>query len=350
MRCRFLDVRAVLSGVVAVLLLGGVPAGGQAPTGTEPPAGKATRAWSHPRTPWGDPDLQGIWNNTAWNAVPIELQSEEAVRERQRRSAAVVWRGARGLGYDTNVWGEGARAGRGGPPAPVTHLLVDPPDGKLPPLTPEAQERAETRGEARRGLSLDEPRPGAWVEDITLWVRCISRGLPDAMFPRLYNNNYLILQIPGYVVILYEMIHDARIVPLDGRPHLPQTIRQWMGDSRGRWEGNTLVVDTTNFIGNEFSLIPHGGGGNGTYLGAGEGLHLVERFTRVGADHVDYRFTLDDPKLYTRPWTAAIPLTTHGSPDQIFEYACHEGNHSIVNILSGAFARDTAAAALAKED
>jgi hypothetical protein len=339
------NVRRLLLTGVSVALLGAAHVAGQTAPAGKPAAGAPTGSWNHPRTPWGDPDLQGIWNNTAFNAVPLEHQSEEVLKERQRRSESPAARRAQGLGYDTNIWGEGARSGRGGAPAGQTHLIVDPPDGRLPPLTPEAQARSDARIAARRGLSLDEPRPGAWVEDITLWVRCISRGLPDAMFPRLYNNNYQILQIPGYVVILYEMIHDARIIPVDGRPHLPPTIRQWMGDPRGHWEGNTLVVETTNFTGNEFNLIPHGGGGNGTYLGAGPNLRLVERFTRLDADNVDYRFTLDDPKLYTRPWTGAIPLTRQGSPDQILEYACHEGNHSIVNILSGAYARDRAAGA-----
>lgn len=331
----------ILSSVAIVGLLGAAPAAGQAPVAKSDSS--RTGAWTHPRTPWGDPDLQGIWNNTVLNAVPLERQDPAVVSERQRRAASAEARRAAGLGYDSHVWGEGARAGRADQQVTLTHLIVDPPDGKLPPLTPEGQKRADARTAARRGLSLDEPRPGGGVEDITLWVRCISRGLPDAIFPRLYNNHYQILQVPGYVVILYEMIHDARIIPVDGRPHLPAAIRQWMGDSRGRWEGNSLVIETTNFIGNEFSLIPHGGGGNGTYLGAGASLRLIERFARLDASNMDYRFTLDDPKLYTRPWTAAIPLTTSGSPSGILEYACHEGNHSIENILSGAFARDNAA-------
>ena len=333
---------SVLSMVLALGAWWWIPIAAQSAAPEKAKAG--TRAWTHPKTPWGDPDLQGIWNNTAWNAVPLERQDEQALTERQRQGESPAARRAAGLGYDTHIWGEGVRAQRGDRPV-ATHIIVDPADGKLPPLTPEARKRADARTEARRGLSLDEPRPGAWVHDITLWVRCISRGLPDAMFPRLYNNNYQILQVPGYVVILYEMIHDARIIPVDGRPHLPRTVRQWMGDSRGRWEGNTLVVETTNFIGNEFSLIPHGGGGNGTYLGAGESLHLVERFTRLDAETIDYRFTLNDPKLYTRPWTGAIPLTTNGSPRHILEYACHEGNYSIVNILNGAYERDRAAGA-----
>jgi hypothetical protein len=162
------------------------------------------------------------------------------------------------------------------------------------------------------------------------------------MFPRLYNNVYQILQIPGYVVIFYEMIHDARIIPVDGRPHLPPHVRQWMGDPRGRWEGDTLVVETTNFIGYEGDLITHGGGGFGTYRGAGATLRLVERFTRMDGDTIDYRFTIDDADMYERPWSAALPLTRKESPPQILEYACHEGNYAIPNTLSGAYADEQA--------
>jgi hypothetical protein len=338
---RFSFRTGIVGVILGVGLLAATDAWAQSAAGSAPPPGPAAN-WKHPRTAWGDPDLQAVWNNTDLNAVPLEKTERPVLTPEQKQRLSQAARRASGLGYDTNVWGEGARAGRGGAVS-LTHLIVDPADGKLPPLTPEAQKRAAAKNAGREGLSLDEPRPGAWVEDITLWVRCISRGLPDAIFPRLYNNNYQILQIPGFVVILYEMIHDARIIPVDGRPHLPSTIRQWMGDSRGRWEGNTLVVETTNFIGNEFGLIPHGGGGNGTYLGAGASLRLVERFTRTGETSMDYRFTLDDPKLYTRPWTAAIPLTTKDSPTGILEYACHEGNHSIVNILTGAWTRDNAA-------
>ena len=332
-------VRFVIVG--AALLLGaGVTAGQPA----SPLAAAAQEGWSHPRTPWGDPDLRGIWNNTAWNATPLQRQTEEDRQEIERRRAAFARSGARGLGYDTHVWGEGVRGGRTRPPIELSHILVDPPDGRLPPLTPDAQARLDARREARRGLSMDEPRPGAWVEDVTVWMRCISRGLPDGMFPRLYNNNYNILQTPDHVVIVYEMIHDARIIPLDGRPALPDTMRQWNGDARAHWEGDTLVVETTRFVGQEFNLIPHGGGGAGTYSGASAALRLTERFTRVSDDFIEYRFTVDDPGLYTRPWTGVIPLTTIESKEVIVEYACHEGNYSIVGALSGALARDAAAA------
>ena len=323
--------------VDAALALGVGSATGQ-PTG--PLEAAIEEGWTQPRTSWGAPDLQGIWNNTAWNAPPLQRQTEEDLREIERRRAAFARSGARGLGYDIGVWGEGVRGGRSQPPIELSHLVVDPADGRLPPLTPEAQARLNARREARRGLSMDEPRPGAWVEDVTVWMRCISRGLPDAMFPRLYNNNYNIMQTRDYIVIYYEMIHDARIIPLDGRPGLPEDFRQWNGDARAHWDGDTLVIETARFVGQEFNLIPHGGGGAGTYSGASKELRLTERFTRLSDDFIEYEFTIDDPGLYTRPWTGVIPLTTIESPDSIIEYACHEGNYSIVGALSGALARD----------
>ena len=204
-----------------------------------------------------------------------------------------------------------------------TSLIVDPPDGKLPPLTPkEAKRRAGSEG--YRNREPDGP------EDRNLYERCISRGLPGAMMPGFYNHNYQILQTPGYVVILVEMIHDARIIPLDGRPHADQRIRQWLGDSRGRWEGNTLVVETTNFTKVKGRAL--------TVFGGSETTLLVERFTRVDEDTIDYQFTLTDPTEYARPWTASIPMTNlEGS---LFEYACHEGNYGLGNILAGARAAE----------
>jgi hypothetical protein len=323
---------------VAVVLLGNVAVAQQA-TGDEgkPPILNPAPGWKVPRTPWGEPDLQGLWNNSPHNATPLQRTRQEDVEAAKRARAD-----APQLGYDESVWGEGPRAGALG--ADATHLIYDPPDGKLPPLTPQAQKRLQERAMAESGVDVD----AAWAR-LHVWDRCITRGLPDSMFPRLYNNVYQIFQAPGYVVILYEMIHDARIIPIGRRTHLPAHIRQWMGDARGRWEGDTLVVETTNFIGYEGDLITHGGGGFGTYRGAGPGLQLVERFRRIDSDTLDYRFTLNDPDLYTRPWSAAIPLTTKDSPDRIFEYACHEGNYALVNTLTGAHAQEQAAGRASKK-
>jgi hypothetical protein len=317
---------------ISLLVTGSVVGQGTKEAAPAPTGSSSPQPWTG-RTPWGDPDLQGIWNNFPHNATPLQKPTPEELEQRKRRSQSPP---GPNLAYDSSVWGEGPRGGA--PGVSDTHLIIEPADGRLPPLTPQAQKRAEERAKAESRVTVE----AAW-ERLHVWDRCITRGLPDAMFPRLYNNVYQIFQIPGYVVILYEMIHDARVIPLGGRPHIPQDIRQWMGDARGRWEGDTLVVETTNFIGYEGDLIPHGGGGYGTYRGAGPTLHLVERFKRIDADAIDYQFTLSDPDMYTRPWTARIPLTKKGSPDQIFEYACHEGNYAIPHTLTGALADEQAA-------
>ena len=204
-------------------------------------------------------------------------------------------------------------------------LIVDPPDGRIPPLTPAAQAKAAARrAEARNRGAADDP------ELRTTWERCITRGLPEGVLPAGYNNNIQIFQSPGYVVIVMEMIHDARIVPLDGRPHLPQGSGQWMGDSRGRWDGDTLVVDTVNFS------------EKANFRGSADGLHLVERFTRTSATTIDYRFTVDDPATWTKPWTVSLPLVKNDG--EIYEYACHEGNRGLENILSQARSAERAPA------
>src|SRR5262249_5506630 len=205
-------------------------------------------------------------------------------------------------------------------------LIVDPPDGKLPSLTPEAQKRADALEAVRR-----QP-PASWM-DVNTYDRCITRGLPGAMMPGFYNHNYLVLQAPGYVAILVEMIHDVRIIPLDGRPHLAPTVRQWLGDSRGRWEGNTLVVEATNPDSRLYERLR-----SNTVFGTSENRRLIERFTRVDDATIDYQFTVHDPAVFTKPWTAATPMSRIQVP--IYEYACHEGNYSIVNTLTGARAQD----------
>jgi hypothetical protein len=198
-----------------------------------------------------------------------------------------------------------------------TSLIVDPPDGKLPPLTPAAQRRQAAADEAAK-------RPPTRPQDLTNFIRCITFGVPrvGGNFGAGPYSYYQIFQTAGYVVLFTEMIHEARIIPLDGRPHLPQNIRQWSGDSRGRWEGKTLVVDTTNFSPKSY------------YMGSAENLHLVERFTRVAPDRLDYTVTLDDPTTWTKPWTAVIRLKA--TREHIYEFACHEGNYvSMVSMLSG---------------
>lgn len=307
------------------------------PAQSKPSAAQSGRVssarWTPPKTAWGDPDLQGYWTNTTTTPLqrPAELKDkavltdeELAAREKlvQDRSNQDAPPSAGNPGTYNEFWYERGRLNR------RTSLITDTPDGRLPPLTDAARKRIE---DERRGRGPAD----SWT-DRSAYERCITRSLPGAMMPGFYNHNYQILQTPDYVVIHVEMIHDARIIPIGNkRAPLPSTIRQWMGSSRGHWEGNTLVVETTNFNDNvrEQGLIAFSTGAN---------LRLVERFTRTDAETIDYEFTVSDPTFYTRPWTASIPMAQFEGP--IFEYACHEGNHGLAGILSGARAEEKAAA------
>jgi hypothetical protein len=294
------------------------------------------RAPAVAKTPWGDPDLQGVWTSDSNSTVPFErpdslagkavLEGDELVqvqqeREQSRARTAPVAGGITGAG--PVHWYEhfGAKSAR-------TSLVVSPADGRIPPMIPSAQQREAARAAKRAGRG-----PADSWEDRSLWDRCISRSLPNVMFPTIYNNNIQIVQAPGYVTVTHEMIHDTRIIPLDGRPHVSPKIRQYLGDARGHWDGNTLVVDVANFTDKT------------NYRGSGETLHLVERFTRVGPDAIRYEVTVDDPLTFTKPWTAALDLTAQS---QLFEYACHEGNYGLSNILSAARAEEREAARTGK--
>ena len=341
--------RTLGSIAVAVVLAAGVP-----------PAA-AGQEWAAPSTPWGDPDLQGVWEY--WTFTPLErppelagrdvLTAEEAAAIGQRLSDEAVGRddtrpaaGQTG-GYNQSFWTERSR------PTALTQpsLLIDPPDGRIPPLTPGELARAEAhRASGRRPVRLRATGIGAdGPEDRGLAERCLvgfSTGPP--MLPGGYNNNIQVFQAPGYVVLLAEMVHDVRVVPVDGRPHLPPGIRQWLGDSRGRWEGSTLVVETTHFTDKIASFSPMAfdrerGGFGSLALGTGESLRLVERFTRVDADTLQYEFTIDDPVTFTRPLTARLPMQRSDLP--LYEYACHEGNYGLLNILLGARAEEAGQAA-----
>jgi hypothetical protein len=337
--------------VIAILTLtsaGSVNVATQDRGGTAAPAG-----WTQPRTPWGDPDLQGIWTNIKESFTPFERPDSATTTNptdpeglKRQYEADLKSRGAREEFIDT---AGGAMPTGAGPTHWYEHLdtskarlwlVSDPPDGKVPALTAEAKKREAERNEYRRDIppgKSDEVRRGGWVDDLDGWVRCITRGLPEMWMPTAYNSNYQILQGPGYVTILYEMIHETRIIPLDGRPHVPGKVRQWLGDARGRWEGSTLVIDTTNFV----DLPPNEGPQH--FRGATGDLHLIERLTRVGPDKIDWSVTLEDRSTWTRPWTFTMPLTKDDSQEWIFEYACHEGNHAARNILSGARAQEKAA-------
>ena len=313
---RVLVSMGALVAVIAVVSLAPGPAAGQAPT--------AADRWTAPRTPWGDPDLQGMWSNTTTTRLerPAELAGKEILTDQERAALddqAAQRRDRRpppgSTGAYNSFWTEPGQASK------QSSLVVDQADGRVP-YTPEARKSAEAFAATINGDGTAD----SW-EDRNLYERCITRGLPGAMMPGFYNYNYQILQTPGYVVLHVEMIHDARIIPLDGRPHLGPHIRQWLGDSRGRWEGNTLVVETTNFTGrvNDRGL---------TVFGIGENGRLVERFTRADADTIDYQFTVSDAAAFTKPWTASIPMSQIEGP--LFEYACHEGNYGLEDILKGA--------------
>ena len=267
-------------------------------------------------TPWGHPDLQGIWNNST--TTPLEqLTDEERAQDRVARRPVIE--ATRGTGA---AWPE--QKGRLEQPS----LIVDPPDGRMS-MTAEAVQRLIERENAR----ADRGESDSWL-DRNSWERCLTRTLPVAMIPNHYNANYQILQTPDHVVLVMEMIHEARIIPLGGGSRASGRIRQWLGDSRGYWDGETLVVETLHFNsrldGGDYQpshIIQTG------HRGSGESLRLVERFIRVDADTIDYRFTVEDQTTYTRPYTAAIPMNRSSADVTLFEYACHEGNYGMANLL-----------------
>src|SRR5215472_4765618 len=288
---------------------------------------QSKRPWSPPRTSWGAPDLQGIWTSDDARSVPMQrpaqfgdrrLLSDEEFAERKRRDDET--RGDTRKGAGTFVGEVGSRTVR------QTSLVIDPPDGKTPAVTADAQARAAATAVLRARL------PQTW-EDRSISDRCITRGILSAL-PTLYGNGLRVVQEPGYVAISYEMIHETRIIPLVGRPHVAKTVQLYMGDPRGRWEGDTLVIDTTNF--SDKTIV----GQNQT----SELLHVVERLTRISADTIQYEATIEDPKTWVRSWTVSVPLSTQPGY-QIFPYECHEGNFALRNILSAARVEEQATAA-----
>ena len=314
----------------------------------------ASAKYSPPRTPWGDPDLQGKWPGTDLVGVPMQrdaklgtrnelTEAEFHAREEQFKRQAAQDE----ADFDIDKAASTPGGDVGGPVSPPPHwlergvpqrqasLIVDPPDGRTPPQTPEAQKRAAAAREARQGRG-----PADSYLDRSLYDRCITRGIAGSILPVIYNNGNEIVQAPGMVAIRNEMIHETRIVYLDGRSHPDQKIRLWMGDSRGRWEGDTLVVETTNFDGRTSGI---GVNGNGRIS---EALKVTERFTRTSDHRLLYSMTIDDPKTWTRPWTMQFPLKRDDNYG-MFEYACHEGNYAMFNILSGARADEKAAAVAA---
>ena len=322
--------------VVAVAFACVVPLAGQTPTTHRDTAPASTaadaRKWTTPRTPWGHPDLQGLWNNST--PTPLERPADVANREFltdegwAARAREVATRAEQRpddadadltLAYNQVWWDRGM-------PLRRTSLIIDPADGRLPPLTPEGRKRL-----AEREAAASSRGPADSWEDRPLPERClVYHAVPP--LPTGYNNNYLIAQTRDSVAIRYEMLAHTRIIPLDGRPHLGPAIPQWLGNSRGHWEGDTLVVETTDYNSKtHLRFFPI----------AYETLRVIERFTRTAEDRIDYRFTIDNPTMYTRPWTAELPFTKARGP--IYEYACHEANYSLPNVLKGYRHGDAAA-------
>ena len=338
MRHRFFTPLAVLAVLVSLPVVAGQEPAGKAPAGKAKPAAKTFR------TPWGDPDLQGVWNDAT--STPLQrpgevgakqvLNDEEAA-EFQATLANSLTRDRRDGGPEVDVnrayndhWMDSRRlkitADR------RTSLIVDPPDGRFPPLVPLTPERQKARADRAAAVARFNAGLPDGPEELSLPVRCIIRTDSPPYLPTIYNNDFQIFQSPGYVVINPEMIHSARIIPLDGRPHLNKSLRQWLGDTRGRFDGNTLVLETTNFRTDDGVIFQ--GASAATF-------RITERFTRVAEDTINYEFTVDDPTTWTKPWTAVIPWTKIDPAEQMYEYACHEDNYDIVHLLAGARARQT---------
>jgi hypothetical protein len=307
----------------------------------------AVSAQDGPRTPWGDPDLRGTYTSDNSIGVPFERPAQFGDRAEltDEEYAAKVSANDEQIAKDQNPEPESEFSAedpsainasrhwleRPDVPSRATSIVVDPPNGRLPELTPAGQQRvAERRAQRGRGL------PASYT-DFTNYDRCLTRGLVGSMLPVIYGNGTQIVQAPGVVVIRNEMIHEARVIPLAAGAHAGAGVRMWMGDSRGRFEGDTLVIETTNFTDRT------GLGGNGNGAMHTENLTLVERLRRVDADTLRYEFTVDDPATYTRPWTAAFDLDSRPGYE-IYEYACHEGNLGLANMLSAARAEERAAA------
>jgi hypothetical protein len=333
---------AVLVSLAAVLLIPGFLAA-QTQSASVKKAPASTKTWTAPRTPDGQPDLQGYWTNLTFTPLQRpakyggrEFLTDEELSQSFKQGVQQTYETTYGKTadtpeYDPTVYALGAWQ-NGVKPNPRTSLIVDPPDGRIPPLTPEGQRVTA----AMKAPVPDDPEKAAGVtfdtpEDMTLGVRCLSFGGPP-IIPANYNSDFHVVQSSGYVMIEYEWNSEVRIIPLDARPHLSQSLHRWHGDSRGHWDGNTLVVETTNFR------------PGFTFRGANANtLKITEYFTRTDQNSIEYKFTINDPTTWTKPWSAIIPLSHIEGP--MFEYACSEGNNGIVNMLAGARAAEKSAAA-----
>src|SRR5215831_9130718 len=334
--------RATLALVIIAAFLMSSPAAGQIKLGTNAlnVAPAAAKPWAVTKTPDGQPDLQGYWTNNTMTplqrptGVTKEFYAKEEFFEALKKQAELDGEEAtpgtvEDVHYDHSQFGLDRTQGLLTPNL-RTSMIINPSDGRIPPLTAEGQKRtADLAAEKKKqGAQYDQ------AQNLSTTTRCLYMGgVP--IIPPAYNNTYQIVQSPGYVMILIELLHEARVIPLD-RPHAPQTVRSWMGDSRGHWEGNTLVIETTNF------------NDKVSFQGASQDLKLIERLTRTGETTMKYEFTVDDPRTWTQPWKAEMPATKTNGP--IFEHACSEGNLSMRNMLAGARAEEKRAAETAKKE
>jgi hypothetical protein len=307
----------------------------------------AKKAYVVPRTSWGDPDLQGLWPATDMINVPLQRAANLGTRNllTDEEYQQQVTRAQRTTEADAEEFVKpGTVAGinppsywlEHGKPTHQASLVVDPPDGRTPPLTKMAADAAaKVRAERQaRGNPVGD-RP----EDQSFYIRCISRGVMGSILPVIYNNGNQIIQAPGMVAIRYEMIHETRVIPLDGSPHVAKNVKSYMGDPRGHWEGDTLVVETTNFVGGTNGIGLNGGG-----TPHSSNMRLIERFQRVSDKTIQYTATIDDPETWVKPWTVSYPLNRDNG-FEVYEYACHEGNYGLLDILSGAREEEKKAAA-----
>ena len=295
---------------------------------------RTAKPFTPPRTPWGDPDIAGVFTNNDESGIPFErppefegkkpedISPDELANIVKQRQQATVQRAPTLSEFPGATsplhWFENYNAANS-----RAWLVSDPPDGKVPPPTPEAEARTAARQQARATRG-----PADGPEDRSLYDRCITRGLPGSMMPAIYGNAYQIHQGPGFVAIRYEMVNETRLIPLDGRPHVSGKIREYLGDARGHFEGTTLVVETTNWTDKT------------SYRGSSENLKMTERFKPIAADTLEWSVTFDDAHTWARPWTFAMNLTKVDNSQQPFEYACHEGNYGLRNILTAARAEE----------
>jgi hypothetical protein len=316
MRVRFLSSLAI---VIAAVSLVSVRVASQTPTVVKTVT--LAKSWAPPKTADGQPDIQGMWVN--YDNTPFETPNPA-----DKRQPAAANDGT----------GPSADFADSAPPrnSKRRSMVVDPPNGRVPVMA---------WAEAKRDFNIAHIQD-SW-EYQTPWERCITRGVPAGIFPPGYGAGYQIVQGPGTVGILYEMIHEARIIPVDGSPHLPKSIRLWNGDSRGHWEGNTLVVDIANYN-DKGNIATNVATGRMRAIPQSEELHVVERFTVVDPKTMNYEVTIEDPKVYTAPWKVAMPLIKDDKY-QIFEYACHEGNNAMPDTLSAGRAGDNATAQAARQ-